>query len=78
MGDAVQPIGEILFILGALVVLGGSIALVLSENNKAADTNRKLNMPISNGLAIPATIILFIILTLVVLVGFLPPIFRRG
>ncbi len=76
--DAIQLLGEGLFVLAVIIVLGLSVAFALRQNQAAADANRQKDAPISNGLVIPATVVLVIVLLLALIIGFLPPILRRG
>ncbi len=78
MSDAILPIGVGLFALGVLFIIVFSVALLSRENVQAAAINRQQNQPVSNGFALPATIAIVLIFILVLLIGFLPPILRRG
>ncbi len=77
-GPAALPIGGLFFVILTIVILGISVAFASQSNQQAAQINRQNNKPISNGYAIPATVLIVMMIALAFFVGLLPALLRRG
>ncbi|GEM_PF-1109199 len=74
----VLNVGLVAFVIAVIVMVGVSMMFASQANTAATQTNRQNNKPISNGYAIPATVLIVVIFVLTVLFGFVPAILRRG